>query len=85
MSREKDNAAKGGQKKCVTVLSPKGVKRTVSRDLLKIFEFCKMFWIANNACDTVNWKNYLYLSYGSYQGLRTFCLIGTHLTFENVN
>ena len=24
---------------------------TVSQNLLKIFEFSKMFWIANNACD----------------------------------
>ena len=37
--------------KIVTFLSPKGVKRTISRDLLKMFEFCKMFWIANNTCD----------------------------------
>ena len=49
-------------------------QRTVSRDLLKIFEFCKMFWIANNACDIINRKNYLYLSYGSYQGSRTVML-----------
>ena len=34
---------------CFTFLSPKDVKRTVSRDLLKICEFCKMFWIANNS------------------------------------
>ena len=39
---------------CVTFLSPKGVERTVSRDLLKIFEFCKMFWIADNAWYIVN-------------------------------
>ena len=39
---------------CVTFLSPKGVKRTVSRDLLKTFGFCKMFWIAKTACDIVN-------------------------------
>ena len=38
---------------CVTFLSPKGVKRTVFRDPLKVFEFCKMFWIANDACDMV--------------------------------
>ena len=46
----------GGRKpeNCVTFLSPKGIKRTVSRDLLKIFEFCKMFWTANNACDIAN-------------------------------
>ena len=72
-------------------LSSKDVKRTISRDLSKIFEFYKMFWIANNACDIVNWKNYLYLSYCSYQGSRTMmlfagnCLRGAHLTFENVN
>ena len=40
--------------KIVSLLSPKGVKGTVSRDLLKVFEFFKMFWIANNACDIVN-------------------------------
>ena len=68
-----------------------GRKRTASRDLLKIFEFCNMFWIANNACDIVNWKNYLYLSHGSCKGSRTLmlfagsCLRGSHLTFENVN
>ena len=39
---------------------------TVSRDLIKIFEFCKVFWIANNACDIVNGKIYLYLPYGCY-------------------
>ena len=62
-----------------------GLKRAVSRDLFRIFEFCKMFWIANNACDTVNWINYLYFSYGSHQGSRTLtlfagnCLRGTDL------
>ena len=45
---------------------PQGVKRTICQDPIKILEFCKMFWIANNACDTVNRKNYLYLLYGSY-------------------
>ena len=39
---------------CFTFFSPKGVKWTVFRDLVKIFEFCKMFWIANIACDKVN-------------------------------
>ena len=38
----------------VTFLSLKGIKRIVSRDLLKIFEFCKMFWIANNTFHRVN-------------------------------
>ena len=53
----------GKPENCVTFLSPKGVKRTISsQDLLQIFEFCKMFWIANNACDIVNRKNYLCLS-----------------------
>ena len=42
----------GKPENCVTFLLLKGVKRTVSRDLLKIFEFCKMFWIANKACDS---------------------------------
>ena len=32
----------GKPENCVAFLSPKGIKRTVSRDLLKIFEFCKM-------------------------------------------
>ena len=64
---------------------------TVSRDPIKIFEFCKMFWIANNACDKVNWKNYLYLSFGSYKTLRTLMFFagnfvrGTDLRFENSN
>ena len=64
-------------------------RRTASRDLLKISEFCKMFWIANNACDIVNC--YLHLSCSSYQGSRTLMLFAgnylrrTHLTFENVN
>ena len=43
-----------------------------------------MFWIANNACDILNSKNYLYLSDGSYQGSITLmlfagnCLRATH-------
>ena len=43
----------GKPENCVTFSSPKGITRTVSRDLLKIFEFCKIFWIANIACDIV--------------------------------
>ena len=39
---------------CVTIWSPEGTKRSVSRDLLKVSGFCKMFWIAKDACDTVN-------------------------------
>ena len=46
-------------KNYVTFLSKKGVQRTVFRDLLKIFEFCKMFWIANNAGDIVSSKHFL--------------------------
>ena len=37
-------------------ISPTGVKRIVSRDLLKTFDFCKRVWIANNARDMVNLK-----------------------------
>ena len=33
----------GKPENCVTFLSPKGITRTVSGDLLKIFVFCKMF------------------------------------------
>ena len=33
----------GKPENCVTFSSPKGITRTVSRDLLKVFEFCKMF------------------------------------------
>ena len=38
-----------------------GIKISVSRDLLKIFGFYKMFWIANNVCDTVNKKLFIFL------------------------
>ena len=37
---------------CVAFWSPGGAKSNVSRDPLKIFGFCKMFWISNNACDS---------------------------------
>ena len=33
----------GKPENCVTFSSLKGITRTVSRDLLKVFEFCKMF------------------------------------------
>ena len=46
----------GRPENCVTFFLPKGVKRTVSQHPIKIFEFCKMFWIANNASDIVNEK-----------------------------
>ena len=39
---------------CVRFWSPGGTESSVSRDLLKMFGFCKMFWIAKNVCDTVN-------------------------------
>ena len=42
----------GKPENCVTFSSPEGITRTVSRDLLKISEFCKMFQIANNAYDS---------------------------------
>ena len=52
----------GKPENCVTFFLPKGVKRTVSRDKIKIFEFCKMFWIANIASDIVNRKK-LFVSF----------------------
>ena len=39
---------------CVTIWSPGGTKFGVSRHLLNVFGFCKIFWTAKNACDTVN-------------------------------
>ena len=36
------------------IVSPSGTKSSGSRDLLKVFGFCKMFWISKNTCDTVN-------------------------------
>ena len=38
-------------------------KSNVPRNLLKIFWFCEMFWIANNDCDTVNYEIRVHLSY----------------------
>ena len=81
----------GRPENCVTFFLPKGVKRAVSRDLIKIFEFCKVLWIANNACDIVNGKTYLYLPHGFYQTSRTLMFFagnfvrGTHPRFENSN
>ena len=37
---------------CVTIWSAGGTKRGVSRDLFKVFGFCKMSWIAKNASST---------------------------------
>ena len=39
---------------CVTIWSPGGTKSGISRDLLKIFEFCKMCQIANNTCNMLH-------------------------------
>ena len=36
----------------VIIWSLGGRKSSVSRDLLKVFGICRMFWIAKNACGT---------------------------------
>ena len=41
---------------CLRFWPPGGTKSSVSRDLLKVFGFCKMFWIAKNICDTVSYN-----------------------------
>ena len=44
---------------CVTFWSSGGISSAIFGNLLKIFEFCKMFWIANNVCDAMNLEKLL--------------------------
>ena len=76
---------------CVTCWSPEDIKSNVSRDLLKIFGFCRMFWIANSMCDTENKKNHVYLLYGFLLRFKTLMLVSgnrsrqINLMFDNLN
>ena len=82
----------GKPENCVTFLSPKGVKRTAPRDLSKIFQFCKMFWIDSQQCLWHSELKKLLISFISFlPSFKKFDVVcrklpqRNHLRFKNAN